>query len=119
VPLSNYAGWLLTSVCLIAAFQLIESQRIDKTVPGLIAVPFHALLGPLLYLSVLFFNIAVTLVIGENFMALCGLLMYALPVVMVVVLAFLRVNRFTKEQLDDHLKDYPWSPAGRVLKQRK
>jgi putative membrane protein len=61
----------------------------------------------------------VTLFIGERFMALSGALMYALPLVMVVVLALGRVNRFTKEQLGDHLRDYPWSPAGSVLKSGK
>ena len=55
--------------------------------------------------------------IGERFMALCGVLMYLLPLVMVVLLALKRVNHFTKDQLGDHLRDYPWSPAGSVLKQ--
>ena len=116
VPLSNYAGWLLTSFCLIAAFQLIDVRRQGNRAAGVVTLPFHSLLGPLLYLSVLFFNIGVTLVIGEQFMALCGVLMYTLPILMVVILALRRVNRFTKEQLGDHLRDYPWSPAGSILK---
>lgn len=119
VPLSNYAGWLLTSFCLIAAFQLIDARRIGEKAAGLANLPFRSLLGPLLYLSVLIFNIAMALAIGERFMALCGVLMYGLPLVMVTVLAFGRVNRFTKDQLGDHLRDYPWSPAGSVLKSGK
>lgn len=116
VPLSNYGGWLLTSLFLIAVFQLIDARRLDEPATGLVALPFHSLFGPLLYLAVLIFNIAVTLVIGERFMALCGALMYALPLLMVVLLALRRVNRFTKDELGDHLRDYPWSPAGSVLK---
>jgi uncharacterized membrane protein len=116
VPLSNYAGWLLTSFCLIAAFQLIDARRLYDKAPGITTVPFHSLLGPILYLSVLIFNLSMALVIGERFMALCGVLMYALPLVMVVILALRRGNRFTKEQLGDHLLDYPWAPAGSVLK---
>ncbi len=116
VPLSNYGGWLLTSLFLIAAFQLIDARRQDKPATGVVALPFRSLLGPLLYLSVLIFNIAMTLFIGEQLMALCGSLMYVLPVVIVVILAQRRVNRFTREQMGDHLRDYPWSPAGRVLK---
>ncbi len=119
VPLSNYAGWLLTSFFLIAAFQLIDARRLDDSAAGIAKVPLHSLLGPLLYLSVLVFNIAMTLAIGERFMALCGVLMYTLPIVMVVILALRRVNRFTKEQLGDHLRDYPWSSAGSTLKQGK
>jgi putative membrane protein len=60
-----------------------------------------------------------TLIIGEHFMALCGVLMYLLPTILVVVLAMKQVNRFTKDELGDHLRDYPWSPAGSVLKQGK
>jgi len=119
VPLSNYGGWLLTSFCLIAAFQLIDARRLDEPEAGVVNLPFRSLLGPLLYLSVLIFNIVVALVIGEQFMALSAVLMYALPILMVVILALGRVNRFTKEQLGEHLRDYPWSPAGRVLNGRK
>ena len=116
VPLSNYGGWLLTSFCLIAAFQLIDARRLNDAATGMVKIPFHSLLGPLLYLSVLIFNITMALVIGERLIALCAALMFVLPVLMVVVLALRRVNGFTKEQLGDHLRDYPWSPAGSTLK---
>jgi putative membrane protein len=116
VPLSNYAGWLLTSCCLIAAFQLIDSRRLHDRVTGMVTIPFHSLAGPALYLSVLVFNITMAFLIGERFMALCGLLIYTLPLLIVVILAIKRVNRFSKEQLGDHVRDYPWSPAGSVLK---
>ena len=116
VPLSNYGGWLLTSFCLIVVFQLIDTRRVDEKSAGVVNLPFRALLGPLLYLSVLIFNIVVALVIGEQFMALSAVLMYALPILMTVVLALRRVNSFTKEQLGEHLRDYPWSSARSVLK---
>ena len=119
VPLSNYAGWLLTSMCLIAAFQLIDSRRLNETAAGLITVRFHSLLGPLLYLSVLIFNIVITVAIGEHFMALCGVLMFTLPITLVIVLAIKRSNCFSKDQMGEHVRDYPWSQAGRVLKERK
>ena len=119
VPLSNYAGWLLTSFCLIAVFQLIDARRLGENAAGLVTVPLHSLMGPILYLSVLIFNLAMTLIIGERFMALCGALMYALPFLLVVVPALKRVNCFTKGQLGEHLRDYPWSPAGRNLKDCK
>ncbi|MDD2540616.1 MAG: carotenoid biosynthesis protein [Desulfuromonadaceae bacterium] len=114
VPLSNYAGWLLTSFCLIAAFQLIDARRLDDAPTGVINLPFRSLLGPVLYLSVLIFNTAMMLVIGERFMALCAALMFTLPILMVVILALRRANRYSKEELGGHLRDYPWSPAGRA-----
>jgi putative membrane protein len=48
-------------------------------------------------------------------MALEGILMYTLPILMVVLLALRRVNRYSKEELGDHIRDYPWSPAGSKL----
>ncbi len=110
VPISNYAGWLLTSFVLVAAFQRIDRRRDEKAPRGVSAMPFRSLLGPVLYLSVLIFNWIVTLWIGENLIALTGILIFTLPIVMTIVLAALRVNRFREEELREHLKDYPWSP---------
>lgn len=110
VPISNYAGWLLTSFVLVAAFQRIDRRRDEKAPRGVSAMPFRSLLGPVLYLSVLIFNWIVTLWIGENLIALTGILIFTLPIVMTIVLAALRVNRFREEELQEHLKDYPWSP---------
>lgn len=116
VPLSNYVGWLMTSFCLIAAFQLIDGRRQTETASGIFPLPFHSLLGPFLYLSVVIFNIAMTIIIGERFMALCGVLMFTLPLAIVVLSALKRVNNYSKEQFGEHLRDYPWSAAGTVLK---
>lgn len=110
VPISNYIGWLLTSFALVAAFQWIDQRREEKVPYGIFIMPFRSLLGPILYLSVLIFNWAVTLWIGENLMALTGILIFTLPVVMVVVLASIRVNRYREKELQEHLRDYPWSP---------
>lgn len=113
VPLSNYAGWLLTSFVLVAAFQLIDRTQEAKTPRGIVKLPFRSLLGPLLYLSVLLFNWGVTLWIGEKLMAMTGIFIFTLPIVLVVVLALVRLNRYREEELREHLKDYPWSPLGR------
>lgn len=115
VPLSNYGGWLLTSFVLVAAFQLIDARRQDDAPRGAVNLPFRSLLGPILYLSVLIFDITMMLVIGENFMALCAVLMFTLPILIVTVLAVRRTNRYSKDELGNHLRDYPWSPAGSPL----
>lgn len=111
VPLSNYGGWLLTSLLLVAAFQLIDARRPAVTPAGIVNLPFRPLLGPILYLSVLIFNISVTFMIGEPFMALSGILMFALPLLMTVLLALRRVNRYSRDEMGEHLRDYPWSAA--------
>jgi uncharacterized membrane protein len=111
VPLSNYWGWLLTSLFLVGAFQLIDARRTVEMPKGVCNLPFRSLLGPVLYLSVLLFNWGVTLWIGESFLALEGILMYTLPILMTVILALRRVNRYSKDELGEHIRDYPWSPA--------
>lgn len=111
VPLSNYAGWLLTSLLLVGAFQLIDSRRSGDVPKGILNFPFRSLLGPILYLSVLVFNIAMMLIIGEYLMALSSVFMCILPILVVVIPALGRVNRYSREELGEHLRDYPWSAA--------
>lgn len=114
IPLSNYAGWLLTSLVLVAVFQFIDRRHQETEAPrGISPMPFRSLLGPVLYLSVLLFNWAVTFWIGERLIAITGIFIFTLPIVMVVILALQRVNRYREEELREHLKDYPWSPLGR------
>ncbi len=117
VPLSNYFGWLLTSLFLVGAFQLIDARRQREASCGIFNLPFRSLLGPILYLSVLVFNISVTFWIGEKFMGLSSILTYTLPILIVVILSFQRVNRYTKEEYGDHIRDYPWSPAAQFRKE--
>lgn len=76
-------------------------------------MPLRSLLGPVLYLSVLIFNWIVTLWIGEYLIALTGILIFTLPIVMVIVLAAVRVNRYRAEELKEHLENYPWSPLNK------
>ncbi len=85
-----------------------------KKPAGVANLPYRSLLGPLLYLSVIIFNLTVTYIIGENLMALNGLFIYVLPVTIVLVGIMRRVNRYGREELADHLRDYPWSSAGGV-----
>jgi putative membrane protein len=109
VPLSNYAGWLLTSFVLVAAFQWIDRKQETKRPYGLFHLPFRSLVGPILYLSVLIFIWTITFWIGEPLMALTGIFIFTLPILLVTVLAAVRVNRYREEELQQHLRDYPWS----------
>ena len=115
VPISNYVGWWLVGVLMILALQRIDAgagQGGGKP-NGVRNVPFGSLLGPALYLSVLVFNLAVTLYIGEKLMAATGVFIFTLPIAIVVTGIIRRANRFGREELAEHLRDYPWSPAGK------
>jgi len=114
VPLSNYVGWLFVSFVMVFALQRIDA-RVAKGVEkpaGVANLPFRSLLGPILYLSVLVFNLSVTIAIGERLMALCGILIFTLPVIIITVLLARRTNRYSREELAEHVRDYPYSPAG-------
>ncbi len=118
VPLSNYMGWWLVSAILVLALQIIDAfvERKSEILSGMKSLPFRSLLGPVLYLSVLVFNLTVTYLIGERLLALTGIFIYILPLAIVVILLKQRVNRYTREELAEHLRDFPNSPAsGRKL----
>ena len=114
VPLSNYLGWWLVGFLMILALQLIDrtvGRQLGRSA-GVCGMPFRSLLGPLLYLSVIIFNLTMTLLIGESQLAVTGIFTYVLPLAIVVTLAIRRTNRYSKEELAEHLRDFPYSSAG-------
>lgn len=114
VPLSNYIGWWIVSLILVFTLQRIDARvaRKKEKPAGIANLPFRSLLGPVLYLSVLVFNFAVTISIGETLMAMTGIFMFTLPVVIVTVLLVRRANRYSRDELAEHLRDYPYVTAG-------
>lgn len=116
VPLSNYAGWFVVSLLLVFALQRIDSSGGGKGMKpaGVANLPFRSLLGPILYLSVLVFNLTVTLYIGEYLLAVSGMFIFTLPIALNAVLLARRTNRYTDGELAEHLSDYPYSPAGKA-----
>ncbi|MCM0084304.1 carotenoid biosynthesis protein [Geomonas sp. Red32] len=113
VPFSNYLGWWLVSAVMIAALQLIDRLvgKGKEKPAGIVRAPYRALYAPFLYLCVVAFNLSVTWYIGENLMAVTGVYIFTLPVVMAVVLLAKKINRYHKDELADHLREFPWSPA--------
>jgi len=114
VPLSNYGGWWLTSVCLVFALQAIDARcsRSAGKPRGAANIPFRSLLGAVLYVSVIIFNLTITWLIGERLMLVTGVFMYTLPAAIAGTLVVRRANRYGRDELSEHLRDFPWSPAG-------
>jgi putative membrane protein len=113
VPLANYIGWWIVSFLMVFALQRIDAavaKKVERPA-GIANLPFRSLLGPILFLSVLVFNLAITILIGEKLMALTGIFTFTLPVVIVTVLLVRRANRYSREELAEHLRDYPYSPV--------
>lgn len=113
VPLSNYVGWWIVSFLMVLALQLIDAKvgKGGGKPAGMTDLPFRSLYGPVLYLSVIVFNLSVTLFIGERLMALTGLFIFILPAAIVVVTLARRANRYRKEEMSEHLADFPHSPV--------
>lgn len=64
VPLSNFAGWWITSIVAIGIYMLAERFLISATDKPRIYVPLRGLLTPGLWLGIAGFNIAVTLYVA-------------------------------------------------------
>lgn len=114
VPLSNYLGWWLVSFILVFALQRIDvwaDRKGSEPPSGVANLPFRSLYGPILYVSVLVFNLVVTLWIGEHLMALTGIFIIIPAMAISAVTIIRRVNRYRKEEMAEHLQDFPWSAA--------
>jgi putative membrane protein len=113
VPVSNYLGWWLVSAIMIFALQrlAIRFPKNGKSPLGVQSFPCSQLLGVVLYLSVIVFNLVIALLIGEMTIVISGFFIIFLPVVLVFILALRRMNNYKKEELGDHIRDFPWSPA--------
>ena len=115
VPLSNYLGWWLVGLCMIFALQRIDARcgRGRDRPAGVRTVALRSLLGPFLYLSVIIFNLVITVAIGEELMAVTGFFIMTLPLAIIVTGVMSRANRYSREELAGHVGDYPWSPVGK------
>lgn len=118
VPLSNYIGWWFVSVLLVLALQIVDSAvgRKTPTPRGMKSIPYRSLFGPCLYISVLIFNVSIAFTIGQRLMALTGIFIFTLPIAIVSVLLVRRVNLYSRDELAEHLHDFPQSPvSGKML----
>ncbi len=75
IPLTNFGGWFLVGFAILYSFTRIDAglTRRGFRDRGIREVPGKALLGPVVYFSVLTFNLAVTFYIGEWVLGFCGM----------------------------------------------
>lgn len=113
VPLSNFAGWLLVGLALVAALQALDRLRpLEPSTPSRLgSISWIQGLGTGLYLGILGFNLAITWWIGERLLALVGTLLVFFALLLGTV--FLRYkNRYLPKQAwTQHLQDFPQSVA--------
>jgi len=107
VPLSNYAGWFLVAFTTIAIYQLLERRAWSTA--GVRHVPVGGLLEPLIYLGIVVFNLAITVWIGEYFLALVGAMLYAPVVVLFLSHPLNPMRRASTAEVARHQRDFPAS----------
>lgn len=89
IPISNFIGWFIVGFVLICALQLIDRLLTARNASDLVgpARAWSCLPGPALYLSIVVFNLSVTLGIGEYNLFWAGAFIMLLPFVLFVLLA--------------------------------
>jgi putative membrane protein len=117
IPMSNFGGWLLVGFAMTGALQLLDRVSALEPEEGCgLYQGFQGLgsLGPLLYLSVLVFNLAVTVWIGEQFMALSGSLILFFTFLPMFFFTLYKQEHKSLQLVERHLEDFPHSKA-RIL----
>jgi putative membrane protein len=109
VPMSNFYGWLLVGLVLVGALQVLDRQPtlVSRGSKWLRQVPGIGLLGPVLYLSVLVFNLSVTFWIGELLLGLVGVLLVGVFLVLAFFMTLYKLEHVTAVPVDRHLEQFP------------
>jgi uncharacterized membrane protein len=118
VPMSNFGGWLLVGYVMVGALQLLDYSSALETKPspsGFAQLPGRSLLGPALYISILIFNLTITFWIGENLMGVVGCLVLFFPSLFAFFFTLYKNAHVTREHVEAHLADFPWSGAAALL----
>jgi uncharacterized membrane protein len=102
IPMSNFGGWLLVGAVLTASLQALDRiSSLDSKLPG--PSSWMRLLGPMLYFSVLIFNIAVTFSIGEVLLGLVDLILLSVLLVPMVFFTIHKNSSVSREAVDGYL----------------
>ena len=113
IPISNFGGWLFVGAVLTGALQALERMFSEDSRPHLPAgrSSWMRLLGPVLYFSVLLFNIAVTFYIGEMLLGLVDLLLLSVLLVPMVLFTFYKDSNISAEAVRTYLSWYSSMPG--------
>lgn len=114
IPMSNFGGWLVVGLAMVGCLQLLDrlSSLEPHKQPPFSWIPYIALLGPILYVSVLVFNLSITFWIGETLLGLVGLMLFFFPSLLTLYFTLYKQEHFRAELIDLHLNDFPpWRAA--------
>jgi len=111
IPMSNFGGWFLVGAVMTGALQFLDRIAILDVASASKrdCSSRWRLLGPLLYFSVLIFNIAVTFRIGEYLLGLVDLVIIFSVVVPLVFFTLYKARHTTPEYAAAFTADIPES----------
>ncbi|HYA88818.1 MAG TPA: carotenoid biosynthesis protein [Nitrospirota bacterium] len=115
VPLSNFVGWFVVGIAMIYVLQKIDRYLLKKGSSDLIGYkyPFRFLVGPILYLGVLAFNLAVTFSIGEHMLGWAGIFIVLLPACLMHAIVRGKLSQKSVDtELSAHYRDFPKAMTG-------
>lgn len=117
IPMSNFGGWLLVGLVLIGSLQVLDSfSNLEPQRKGSQGViPGIRLLGPLLYVSILLFNLAITFWIGERLLCLVGSLILTFPAALALFLTLYKRTHVTQEQIERHAAQFALAGTSHTL----
>lgn len=109
IPLSNFGGWLLVGLAMVGSLQLLDripSLEPHKA-PPFSRIPYIALLGPVLYVSVLVFNVTITFWIGETLLGLVDCMLICFPALLAFFFTLYKQEHLSPELIERHLRESP------------
>ncbi len=109
IPMSNFGGWLVVGLAMTGALQLLDRARALES--GRAGFQGVGAIGPLLYVSVLAFNLRVTFSIGEGLMGAVGTVICFFSALLVAFFTFYKHEHFSIAALRRHIADFPHSKA--------
>jgi uncharacterized membrane protein len=117
VPMSNFYGWLVVGLVLVGAQQILDRFRVLDAQGRLRLSRFPGLnlLGPVLFLAVLGFNLSVTFWIGEHLLGLVGTLLVGVFLILTFFFTLHKFEHVTASLVQRHLINFPYSRAAVVL----
>jgi len=117
IPLSNFGGWLLVGLIMVYALQRLDHLVVlEPEKPSMLRqVPWISMLGPILYIAILVFNLVVTFKIGEFLLGLVGCLAVIYPIILSLLFTIYKRTHLTQNLIERHIDEFPNSHAVDLL----
>ncbi|MGO9611829.1 MAG: carotenoid biosynthesis protein [Dissulfurispiraceae bacterium] len=111
VPITNFIGWLFVGFSLIYVLQKLDRYLDSRKTRDYFGYnyPWRYLVGPVLYLAVVAFNLSVTFFIHDYTLGWTGIFIFFLPSVLFyfIIKAKLSHDSNHNRDLDSHTRDFP------------